>query len=234
MKKETGKGTKIGEAMGIDLSDKTARFCHIDRVGEVKASGQVQLTAEGLKKEFGKLPGMRMVIESGGQSGWVMRCLAGMGHEVIVANPRALPSITGSTRKSDERDAEQLGRLARLDVKLLKPVTVRDQAQQLDLMRIRTRALLVDTRTKLVVAARGLAKLEGVRIPSASTDHFAQRATSALTGKLLAVLSPLLEMMTNSASRSRRVISRSKPRPRRSIQRRITCGRCQAWEPSPL
>lgn len=158
-------------------------------------AGKVHLTAEALQKEFGRLPGMRMAIESGGQSGWVKRCLEGMGHEVVVANPRAIPSISGSTRKSDERDAEQLGRLARVDETLLKPVTVRDETQQMDLMQIRTRALMVDTRTKLMNATRGPAKVEGVRLPSSTTDNFARRATGALMGKLLTVLSSLLQMI---------------------------------------
>ncbi len=74
-------------------------------------------------------------------------------------------------------------------------MTVRDEKQQMDLMQIRTRALMVGTRTKLVNATRGLAKVEGVRLPSSTTDNFARRATGALMGKLLTVLSPLLQMI---------------------------------------
>ena len=66
-------------------------------------------------------------METGAQSGWVKRCLEAMGHEVLVANARELPSISGSARKSDQRDAEQLARLARVDPELLKPVELRSE-----------------------------------------------------------------------------------------------------------
>ena len=55
---------------------------------------------------------------SGTHSPWVSRCLAGMGHEVIVANPRNVKLITQSSKKNDRMDAEKLARLARVDPKL--------------------------------------------------------------------------------------------------------------------
>jgi transposase len=56
------------------------------------------------------------------QCGWVRRSLEDLGHEVIVANARELQSVSGSSQKTDHRDAEQLTRLARVDPKLLHPV----------------------------------------------------------------------------------------------------------------
>ena len=178
--------------MGIDLSDRTAQYCHLDASGEVEAAGRINLTPAGLQKAFGALAPIRMAIETGAQSGWVKRCLEAMGHEVLVANARELQSISGNSRKSDQRDAEQL---ARVDPKLLKPVELRSEGQQLDLMRIRARALLVDMRTKLVNGARGLAKVEGVRLPSSSTGGFAARAKQSLGEKMLNVLGPLLQVI---------------------------------------
>ena len=42
-----------------------------------------------------------------------------------MADARELKSISGSHRKNDPRDAEQLARLARVDVRLLHPVSLR-------------------------------------------------------------------------------------------------------------
>jgi transposase len=44
------------------------------------------------------------------------------GHEVLVANSRKLRLIYSNKRKSDEVDAENLARLARVDPKLLYPL----------------------------------------------------------------------------------------------------------------
>ena len=113
------------------------------------------LTAAGLKRAFGELPRTRMAIETGAQSGWVKRCLEGLGHEVIVANARELQSISGSIRKTDQRDAQQLARLARVDPKLLCPVELRTAQQQLDLNSIRVPQERVDEWRALRFCRRG-------------------------------------------------------------------------------
>jgi len=48
--------------------------------------------------------------------------LAGLGHEVIVANPHKVKLITQSGNKNDEIDAEKLARLARVDRPLPSPI----------------------------------------------------------------------------------------------------------------
>ena len=59
-----------------------------------------------------------------------------------------------------------LARLLRADPELLRPIQHRSEAMQMDLMAIRVRAVLVEARTKLVNAARGLAKSVGERLPT--------------------------------------------------------------------
>ena len=70
-----------------------------------------------------------MVIEASGQSQWICRCLEGLGHEVIVANPRQVLLISKSARKTDRNDAQLLARLGRVDPELLRPVTTRPLCQ---------------------------------------------------------------------------------------------------------
>ena len=135
--KKQEKKQQPGEAIGLDLSDRTGQYCHLDADGEILTEGKVTLTAAGLKRAFGHLPRTRMAIETGAQCGWVKRCLEELGHEVIVANARNLESITGSPQKTDQRDAEQLARLARVDPKLLHPVQLRTQQQQWNPGRVR-------------------------------------------------------------------------------------------------
>src|SRR3712207_8949889 len=55
-------------------------------------------------------------------SPWVSRVLEECGHRVLVANPRKIRLIYANKRKTDEIDAENLARLARVDPKLLYPL----------------------------------------------------------------------------------------------------------------
>ena len=80
--------------------------------------------------------------EAGTHSPWVSRVLEEeCGHEVLVANARKLRLIYASKRKTDEIDAENLARLARLDPKLLYPLKHRSEDSQAHLAIIRSRAM---------------------------------------------------------------------------------------------
>jgi len=125
----------------------------------------VATTKKGMKQRFGHLPKCRIAIEVGTHSPWVSRLLSSFGHEVIVANARQVKLISASSRKDDRLDAQTLARLARMDPELLRPIRHRGEKTQGDLMQVRVRAALVDTRTGLVNTARGLAKAMGERLP---------------------------------------------------------------------
>ena len=55
-------------------------------------------------------PRARILIEASIDSEWVARCLEGLGHEVIVADPNFAPMYVTRTRrvKTDRRDARAL------------------------------------------------------------------------------------------------------------------------------
>ena len=86
--------------------------------------GRLRTTPEAFKRRFSsERPLMRIAIEAGTHSPWVSRVLEECGHEVLVANPTArLRLIYANKRKTDEIDAENLARLARVDPKLLYPL----------------------------------------------------------------------------------------------------------------
>jgi transposase len=106
----------------------------------------------------------RIALEAGTHSPWVSRLLAAIGHEVIVANARHMRLIAQSRQKDDRMDATTLARLARVDPKLLSPVTHRSAQAQADLSLIRARAALVRSRATLINTARGLVKTNGERL----------------------------------------------------------------------
>lgn len=179
--------------IGMDLGDKTSRYCVINKFGEVVSEGGFATTRKGISEKVAGLKHCRIAIEVGTHSPWVSRLLAEFGHEVIVANPRQLKVITESSRKSDRVDAQTLARLARVDPALLRPIRHRSERAQMDLMVIRARAALVQARTALVNTARGLAKAIGERLPKVDAEALDVEDASSLSESLREVLRPLLE-----------------------------------------
>jgi transposase len=113
--------------VGIDLGDRSSRYCILDEQGEILVEGSMATTKKGFAQVLGSKPRSRVVLEVGTHSPWVSRYLADLGHEVIVANPRRVRLITDSTRKDDRLDAKTLARLARIDPELLSPIRHRSE-----------------------------------------------------------------------------------------------------------
>jgi hypothetical protein len=136
---------------GLDIGDKHSYLCLIDQEsGEVVEEGRLRTNPEAFRRRFASEQPMRIAIEAGTHSPWVSRLLEECGHEVLVANARKLRLIYANKRKTDEMDAENLARLARVDPKLLYPLKHRGQECQAHMAIVRSREALVGTRTQLV------------------------------------------------------------------------------------
>jgi transposase len=103
--------------------------------------------------------------------------------------------ISQSSRKCDELDAETLARLARFDPKLLRPIRHRSERAQQHLMIVRARAALVEARTQLVNAVRGLAKSTGERIGKCTTEQMEVERLKPLPDSLAQALEPLVKQI---------------------------------------
>jgi transposase len=181
--------------VGMDLGDKTSRYCALDQQGEVIGEGGVATTKKAMTEKFGGLGRTRIAMEVGTHSPWLSRLLSGLGHEVIVANARQVRLISHSTRKDDKLDARMLARLARIDPELLRPIRHRSEKAQEHLLAIRVRATLVDARTGRVNAVRGFAKASGERLPACDADSLDVETMHALPATLQQRLRPLLEQI---------------------------------------
>jgi transposase len=187
--------SKVEITIGIDLGDVWSHYCTLNEAGEVIDRGRFRTSPSGVEKWFTDLPRVRIAMESGTHSIWISEQLQELGHEVIVANVRELRAISHSDRKSDQVDAEKLARYARLDPKILRPISHRTVAQQEALTLIRARNVIVRLRTAAVNAVRGLAKPCGYRLPASSTLCFAKRCMAALPPGLAQALGPVLEQI---------------------------------------
>jgi transposase len=154
---------------GLDIGDKYSYLCLIDtQSGEVLEQGRLPTTPEALRRRFVSEPSLRIAMETGTHSPWVSRLLEECGHKVLVANARKLRLIYSNKRKTDEIDAENLARLARLDPKLLYPVRHRGEGSQAHMALIRSRQALIGCRTQLVNhVPKGRSSPSGPACPSA-------------------------------------------------------------------
>ena len=189
------RAAKAGRSItiGMDLGDRSSRYCLLEAAGEVVQEGRVSTTKKALGQVFGVMPRCRIAIEVGTHSPWVSRLLKSLGHEVIVANARQVKLISHSSRKDDRLDAETLARLARVDPQLLRPIQHRSEKAQGHLLVIRVRAALVEARSSLVNAARGLAKATGERLPRCDTDQMGVERLEGLPAAVRQALEPLLQ-----------------------------------------
>jgi transposase len=189
---------------GLDLGDKYTYLCLIDtQSGEVMEEGRLRTTPEAFRRRFSSEWLLRIAIEAGTHSPWVSRVLEECGHEVLVANARKLKLIYASKRKTDEIDAENLARLARLDPKLLYPLKHRGEDSQVHLAIIRSRQTLVDARTQLVNHVRGALKSFGARLPKCPAMSFHNKAPEHIPEALWAALGPILETIGSLTERIR-------------------------------
>ena len=190
---------------GLDIGDRYSYLRLIDTLsGEMIEEGRLRTTPEALGRRFAsERPPMRIAIEAGTHSPWVSRVLEGLGHEVLVANARKLRLIYANKRKTDEVDAENLARLARLDPKLLYPLKYRGEVGQAHLAIIRSRQALVDCRTQLVNHVRGAVKSFGHRLPKCPARSFHKRAKEHIPEALRPALEPVLEQIASLTERIR-------------------------------
>jgi transposase len=182
----------VVSVIGIDLGDRISQLVALDAAGNRVGEGRIPTTPASFERRFGTLPPKLVAIETGTHSPWISRLLKRSGHQVIVANSRKLRLIYENRNKNDRVDAEYLARLARLDPKLLSPVEHRSEMAQQHLTQIHARDVLVKTRSRLIVAVRGMVKPSGERLPACSAESFVKRARPALPEQFREALEPVL------------------------------------------
>jgi transposase len=182
-----------GITIGMDLGDKFHVLRELDAEGRVVGEARISSTRAALEKSFARRAPCVVAIEAGTHSPWVSRALEGWGHTVLVANARKLRAVSSSVAKCDERDAEMLARLARVDRALLSPIRHRGERSQAHLAVLKSRNILVKSRTMMILHCRGMVKSFGARLSSHSADSFAAKVREEIPKALGPALDPVLE-----------------------------------------
>ena len=183
------------ENIGIDVHKKESQLCILAENGEV-IEKRVATSRERFLKVLGARPPARILIEASTESEWVARCLEGMGHEVVVADPSYAPMYVSLSRKvkTDRRDARALADALVTGVfrraHRISPVQRRVRTQ------LGVRENLVETRTRLICAIATIVRGEGWRVDPGTTAHFIKRLGDVpLTEEVKAEIQPLVEVL---------------------------------------
>lgn len=186
-----------GMTVGLDLGDRDAVVAMVNPKGEVVEEVRLKLTEPAVRSYLSRKPRCRVVLEAGTHSPWVTRLLMGLGHEVVVLDPRKVRLIAESRQKTDRIDARTLAELGRIGTWLAQTVTHREEQTQLDLALLRSRGIAVESRTKLINHIRATVKITGRRIRSCRTDVFHRRAPADIPEELQETLLPLVLEVAN-------------------------------------
>ena len=181
--------------VGVDLGDEWSNYCILGLGGETLAEGQFRTRRQEVGEFFQGLAVSRVVFEVGTHSAWVREMIAGLGHEVLVANARQMEGSKRRRRKNDRIDAAKLARLGRMDPKSLYPIQHRSTEVREDLLVVRVRDSLVESRTKLISTVRGMVKTMGARVPGCSSVSFSQKAADQIPHQVRERLQPLLRLI---------------------------------------
>ncbi len=182
------KNTIPSITIGLDLGDKKHAICVLNAAGEVVEERFITNHKESLRRLSQKYPNSRIALEVGTHSPWTSRFLKGLGHEVLVANPRKLRAIYTSVRKCDQSDAHMIARLARVDPILLSPIEHSTEEQQRDLLQLKLRDNLVRQRVDIISSIRFTLKSLGITVSSPDTARFAKSCRKELEPQHAAVL----------------------------------------------
>ena len=183
------------KVIGLDLGDKKHVAVVFEADGTEQEAVTVINTQTQVKNFFEKHAGAVVIMEAGTHSGWLSRLLEGMGHEVWVGNPRKLRAIWDSPDKSDARDARVLGMMYRLEPRLLHRIHHRGEQAQCDLALIKSRGILVETRTKLINHVRSVVKGRGSRVRTCSGASFHKKAKEEIPLPLWNALGGVVEQI---------------------------------------
>jgi transposase len=152
--------------VGLDMGDRYSHYCLLNADRQVVEEGHMQSTEAALRRHFEAEPCLRIALECGTHSPWVSRLLIQLGHQVIVANARKIPAITGSESKNDRNRGPQR----------------------------RVFAAGVE-RCREAGALRGLVKSAGGRLPSCSSESLPGRAAMFIPSALASAATPLVEQI---------------------------------------
>jgi transposase len=150
---------------GLDVSRKATHVYIEDAQGRRVKSGMVSTTPSELSKAVERYAerGLRVAIEAGNQTAWIVDLLRELGAKVHVVHPLKVKLIAESRKKTDRSDAQVLAHLLRVGG-LPEPVHVPSPRSREQRGLLVARRQLIQVRTKLVNVIRRLARQQRIEL----------------------------------------------------------------------
>lgn len=179
---------------GIDLASKTTALCVVDEQDKVVLDAQVATEPEVIGRRLRTFGKVLCLVEAAPLAEWCKRGLEALGFECEIIDTRRAQKLFDSRKKTDQRDARTLARMAR--VKWYNVVHAKSEASRLMRTRLTVREGLVGTAIAMQNRVKGLLRAHGERISGAKGSGFAEAIRERLGGKgeLLAQVEPLLRV----------------------------------------
>ena len=158
---------------GLDVSRKSTHVYIEDAQGRRVTRGIVGTTPAGLAGAVERYTarGVRVAIEAGNQTAWIVDLLRELGAKVHVVHPLKVKLIAELKKKTDRIDAQLLAHLLRIGG-LPEPVHVPSHRSRELRGLLVARRQLVHMRTRLVNVVRGLARQQRIELrPRALRTH---------------------------------------------------------------
>ena len=181
----------------IDLHMRQSWIRIIDGDGQTQREQRVPTSRERLVQAFDGWGAMRILLETGTESGWVAEALEAAGHEVIVADPNFAP-MYGELRRTVKTDRRDVAALAEANRRGWYRATHRVAPAQLAMRRVlRTRRRLVQVRNGTQSLIRALLRQSGYRAKSGVGERLPKYvAALPLPAALGDTLAPLCRLIT--------------------------------------
>lgn len=179
---------------GIDLASKTSALCVMDANQGIELETECSTHEDGFRQALRGFQELVCVVEASPLAEWVAGLLEGIGHQVIVIDPRRAKAVIATKKKTDRLDARNLARMA---------VTgwyheVHRKSQEARLLRsyLIARKGLLKTQLEQSNRIRGLLRAHGIRVGKVAAGRFVERVHECLARRcpaLLPAIQPLLD-----------------------------------------
>lgn len=198
---------------GIDIGDRYCQIAVLDEDGDVSEQTRIRTTPKAFERYFKSKVPLRVAMEVGTHSPWISQLLNKMGHDALVGNACKLRLIYKNDRKSDVVDAELLARICRFDPQLLYPIDHKDQSARAVWSVVRSRDILIRTRTGLINHTRGIVKPFGHRMPKCSPLRLVKLGSEVpepLRPALVPILNTIAQLNTQIYSYNKEIVRMGK------------------------
>ncbi|MDQ6959375.1 MAG: IS110 family transposase [Mariprofundaceae bacterium] len=191
---------------GIDMACKSSSVCITDEQGVIVAEFELPTDEDGFRTGLSRWDGLHCVIEASPLAEWVARILEGLGHQVVVIDPRRAKAVICTKKKTDKLDARNLAKMGRTGWY----TAVHRKSPEARLLRthMQARVGLVQTSKAQASRIRGLLRSHGIKLGKVSEGEFANKVRAMIMKRqpeLLPILEPLLSIWVQAKIEARKM-----------------------------